>query len=169
MPHSYYEIASYSVGLVNASRYGQKMRVAGIDPISHNDDIATKDTGFCCEQLRILLFERERTMRVLWSSFMFIFTLIVGAIAFAATAIELPGVMRQLIEWAQQLPPYLSSLGLSNNYLVWTDIILSGDKLVLLAFVLATRLVFALIGTALGPLFGVGAKSKSESAFQKWG
>lgn len=109
-------------------------------------------------------------MRILWSSFTFILTLIVGAIAFAATAIELPGIMRQLIEWAQQLPPYLESLGLSNTYLVWTDIILSGDKLVLLGFVLATRIVFALIGTVVGPVFGVGSsRSRNESAFQKWG
>lgn len=109
-------------------------------------------------------------MRVLWSSFMFIFTLIVGAIAFAATAIEFPGIMRQLIDWAQQLPPYLEGLGLSNTYLVWTDIILSGDKLVLLGYVLATRIVFALIGTVLGPLFGVGVgRSNDASTFEKWG
>jgi formate hydrogenlyase subunit 4 len=101
---------------------------------------------------------------------MFVFTLILGAIAFAATAIEFPGIMRQLIDWAQQLPPYLEGLGLSNNYLVWTDIILSGDKLVLLGFVLATRIVLALIGTVLGPIFGVGSKrSRDESAFEKWG
>ncbi len=109
-------------------------------------------------------------MRVLWSSFTFVLTLIVGAIAFAATAIELPGIMRQLIEWAQQLPPYLEQLGLSNNYLVWTDIILSGDKLVLLGFVLVTRIVFALIATVVGPIFGSGsARAGDESAFQRWG
>ncbi len=109
-------------------------------------------------------------MRILWSSFMFVATLVVGAIAFAATAIEFPGIMRQLIEWAQQLPPYLESLGLSNNYLIWTDIILSGDKLVLLGFVLATRIVFALIGTVVGPIFGGGsARSRDQSAFEKWG
>jgi hypothetical protein len=107
-------------------------------------------------------------MRILFSSFMFVITLIVGAIAFAATAIELPGIMRQLIEWAQQLPPYLEQLGLSNTYLIWPDIILSGDKLVLLGFVLMTRLVFALIGTVVGPLFGSG-RAANESAFQKWG
>ncbi len=109
-------------------------------------------------------------MRVLWSSFKFILTLIIGAIAFAATAIEFPGIMRQLIEWAQQLPPYLEQLGLSNTYLVWTDIILSGDKLVLLGFVLVTRLIFGLIGTVVGPLFGVGSeRGGDKSAFQRWG
>lgn len=109
-------------------------------------------------------------MRILWSSFVFVLTLIIGAIAFAATAIEFPAMMRQFIDLAQQLPPYLSQLGLSENYLVWTDILLSGDKLVLLAYVLATRIVFALLGIVFGPLFGFGGASAGrESAFNRWG
>jgi hypothetical protein len=109
-------------------------------------------------------------MGILFSSFTFVFTLIVGAIAFAATAIEFPTIMRQLIGWAQQLPPYLSQVGLSDTYLVWTDILLSGDKLVLLGFVLVTRIVFALIGMIFGPLFGIGpAQAGSDSAFNRWG
>ena len=109
-------------------------------------------------------------MRILFSSFTFVLTLIVGSIAFAATAIMYPGIMRELIASAQQLPPYLSKLGLSNTYLVWTDILLSGDKLVLLGFVLATRIVFALIGIVFGPLFGFGAgHAERDSAFHRWG
>jgi hypothetical protein len=108
-------------------------------------------------------------MRILFSSFTFVFTLIVGAIAFAATAIEFPTLMRQLIEWAQQLPPYLSQVGLSDNYLVWTDILLSGDKLVLLGFVLVTRIIFAILGMVFGPLFGIGPAHAATSDFNKWG
>jgi hypothetical protein len=109
-------------------------------------------------------------MRILFSSFNFVLTLIVGAIAFAATAIEFPTLMRQLIEWAQGLPPYLSQVGLSDNYLVWTDILLSGDKLVLLGFVLVTRIVFAILGMVFGPLFGFGsAHASNDSEFNQWG
>ena len=109
-------------------------------------------------------------MGILFSSVTFVFTLIVGALAFAATAIEFPTLMRQLIEWAQQLPPYLSQVGISDNYLVWTDILLSGDKLVLLGFVLVTRIVFALIGMIFGPLFGLGSPpAERDSAFSRWG
>ncbi|MGB0085566.1 MAG: hypothetical protein WBP94_09380 [Rhodomicrobiaceae bacterium] len=109
-------------------------------------------------------------MRTFWSSFVFVLTLIVGALAFAATAIEFPGIMRELIASAQQLPPYLEKLGLSNAYLVWTDILLSGDKLVLLGFVLATRFIFALIAIVFGPLFGFGLPNPGrESAFNRWG
>lgn len=108
-------------------------------------------------------------MRLLFSSFSFVLTLFVGAIAFAATAIEYPTLMRQLIGWAQQLPPYLSQVGLSDTYLVWTDILLSGDKLVLLGFVIVTRIIFALLGMIFGPLFGVGQSQAGDSAFNRWG
>ena len=109
-------------------------------------------------------------MRLLFSSFTFILTLAVGAIAFAFTAIEFPTIMRELIGAAQQLPGYLSQVGLSDNYLVWTDILLSGDKLVLLGFVIVTRIVFALLGMIFGPLFGIGpAQWAAISAFNRWG
>jgi hypothetical protein len=104
-------------------------------------------------------------MRVLWSSFVFVLTLIVGAIAFQAAASQFPGMIRDLIEWAQQLRPWIESQGFSNAYLLFP----TGDKLVLLGFILMTRLVFALIGTIVGPLFGVGAGRADESAFQRWG
>lgn len=108
-------------------------------------------------------------MRILFSSFSFLATLVIGALAFAATAIEFPTIMRQLIEAAQHLPPYLANLGLPDHYLVWTDILLSGDKLVLLGFVLVTRIIFALLGIVFGPLFGMSGDQKSESAFHRWG
>jgi hypothetical protein len=116
-------------------------------------------------------------MRILFSSFSFIATLIVGAIAFAATAIEFPGIMRELIAAAQLLPAYLSQLGLTDRYMVWIEILLSGDKLVLLGFVLATRIVFAIIGGVVGPIFESGAPRASfvempsgkSSPFHKWG
>ncbi len=109
-------------------------------------------------------------MRLIFYSFSFVLTLAVGAVAFAATAIEFPTIMRELIGAAQQLPGYLSQVGLSDRYLVWTDILLSGDKLVLLGFVIVTRIVFALLGMIFGPLIGAGpAQTRSDSAFNRWG
>lgn len=103
-------------------------------------------------------------MRVIWSSFVFILTLVVGYVAFQAFAFHSPDAMRSLIEWAQQLRPYLEAKGFPPGYLVF----LAGNMLVLLGFILVTRLVFALIGTIVGPLFGVG-QGRSEDAFQRWG
>jgi hypothetical protein len=120
--------------------------------------------------------KESEAMRLLFTSFSFILTLIVGAIAFAATAIEFPSIMREFIAVAQMLPAYLSSFGLSDRYMVWIDILLSGDKLVLLGFVLATRIIFAVLGGVFGPLFESGTPRASfietphgKSPFHGWG
>jgi hypothetical protein len=104
-------------------------------------------------------------MRVIWSSFIFVLTLIVGYIAFQWFALNYPDAMRSLIDRAQQLRPYLEAQGFPPGYLV----LLAGNMLVLLGFILVTRLVFALIGTIVGPLFGIGQDRAEESAFQRWG
>ena len=113
-------------------------------------------------------------MRLLFSSFTFVATMIVGSIAFAFTAIEFPAIMRDLIAYAQLLPPYLSNLGLSDRYMVWVDILISGDKLVLLGFILATRLIFAMVGSIVGPISDPAPSRRSfvqskASAFDGWG
>ena len=109
-------------------------------------------------------------MRIFFLSFTFVLTLVVASLAFVATVIEFPGVMLQLTGWANQLSPFLAKLGVPNNYLVWVDILLNGQKLVLLGYILATRFIFALIGIVFGPLFGLGAPHPSrESAFNRWG
>src|SRR5262245_24039186 len=100
-------------------------------------------------------------MRLMFSSFYFVITLVSGAIAFAATAIEFPGIMREFIAIAQKLPAYLSTFGLSDQYMVWIDILLSGDKLVLLGFVLATRLFLTILAGVFGPLFDGGSPRTS--------
>jgi len=105
-------------------------------------------------------------MRLVFSSFSFFFTLVIGAVLFAFLAIEFPTIMRQLIDGGQQLPRYLSSLGLSDRYMIWVDILLTGDKLVLLGCVFVTRIIFAMIGGVFGPLFG---GSRSGSQFEGWG
>lgn len=95
--------------------------------------------------------------------------MVLGAIAFAGTAIEFPTIMSQLIEWAQQLPAYLSNLGLSPSYQVWINILLTGDKLVLLGFVFVTRIIIAIIVTAIGPLFTGGKKRADTEWDENWG
>ena len=114
-------------------------------------------------------------MRILFSSFSFVATLVVGAIAFAFTAIEYPAIMRDLIAYAQALPGYLSSLGVSDRYLVWIDILLSGDKLVLLGFILATRILFSMIRGIVGggdqppARASFVAEKQQGSPFTGWG
>jgi hypothetical protein len=116
-------------------------------------------------------------LRILFSSFSFVVTMVIGAIAFAATAINFPAIMRDLIAMAQQLPGYLTNLGISPEYLVWVDILLSGDKLVLLGFILVARIIVTVIAGIFAPLFeGSSARSSfaptghgKGSAFHGWG
>jgi hypothetical protein len=116
-------------------------------------------------------------MRLLFSSFYFVVTLVVGAIAFAFTAIEFPGIMREMIGVAQLLPAYLSQFGLTDQYMVWIEILLSGDKLVLLGFVLAARIFLSILAGVFGPLFESGSPRASfvetphgkASPFYRWG
>lgn len=109
-------------------------------------------------------------MRIFFLSFTFILTLIVASLAFIYTIIEFPGVMLQLDAWASQLSPYLTKIGVPNEYVVWVNILLDGKKLVLLGYVLMTRIIFALLGIVFGPLFGFGGeKPARDSAFHRWG
>ena len=111
-------------------------------------------------------------MRVLLSSFSFLATMVVGALAFAFTAIEFPAIMRDMMAYAGTLPAYLTSLGISDRYMVWLDILLTGDKLVLLGFIIATRIVFAIVGGIVSggePSRVSVARQGQGSAFTGWG
>jgi hypothetical protein len=107
-------------------------------------------------------------MRFLMSYASFVFTLIAGALLFAFLAIEFPGIARQLMDEAKGLPGYLSSLGLSDKYMIWVDILLTGEKVLLLGCMLVMRLLFALIGAVARPLVGIRAP-RSGSEFEGWG
>lgn len=113
-------------------------------------------------------------MRLLFSSFSFVATMVIGAIAFAATAINFPAIMRDLIGYAQQLPGYLTNLGLGPEYMVWVDILLTGDKLVLLGFIAAARVLVAVLTAVVAPGNSARASFAPEgygkaSAFHGWG
>lgn len=89
-------------------------------------------------------------MRLVFSSFYFFFTLVVGAILFVAVTLNFPGIMNQLINIAGQLPAVLQGWGLPDTYVVWLNVLVNGGQLVLLCFVLLTRIIFGLIGAAVG-------------------
>lgn len=109
-------------------------------------------------------------MRIIFSSFIFVLSLIVGSIAFVATFFYFPAIWNDLIDLGKELPATLQKVGISQDYIRWVNILVSGEKMVLLGFVLATRIVFALLGTVIGPLFGVGSpRARDRSEFHNWG
>jgi hypothetical protein len=94
-----------------------------------------------------------------WLSFLvFLLTLILGSLAFAYATIEYSGAMHNLTASVRGLPDRLQSLGLSNRYAVWADILLGGDKLIFLGFVIAARLFLTIAGVFVGFVLGVQAE-----------
>ncbi len=112
-------------------------------------------------------------MRTFTASLTFILTLILGAFAFAATAIQQPTLMREFLSMARHVPEYFNELGLSDSYLVWVDILLGGDKLVFIGYLVVARIVVGVSGALLGSLFGIGESARPRSkrdasAFDGW-
>lgn len=116
--------------------------------------------------------------RLLFISFTFMLTVVLGAIAFTFTALTYPGTMRQLMSGAERLRDQLSTFGLSDNYMVWVDILLQGDNLVLMGFIIVARIVMAIIGSLFNrsprdggsvPPAAERGGGRARSQFYRWG
>jgi hypothetical protein len=106
--------------------------------------------------------------RLLFITFSFILTVIIGAVAFAFTAMTYPTTMRQLMSNAEQLRNQLGTIGINDSYMVWVDILLQGDNLVLMGFIIAARIIMALLGA----LFSRGSYDDDgprRSPRRRWG
>jgi hypothetical protein len=113
-------------------------------------------------------------MRLLFSLSTFAFTMILSLIAFTYTAIHFPTTMRDFLAGAQHVRDQISLLGLPDSYMVWVDIFLQPNQIVLVGFAIAMRLVIGLIGTLFGGLKfpsepSSTASSSSGSPFSRWG
>jgi hypothetical protein len=121
-------------------------------------------------------------MRSLLSPVVFLLALILGAFAFAYATIEYGDAMRDLTASAHGLPDRLQTLGLGSQYVVWADILLGGDKLIFIGFIILARIFLAIAVGFLG--FVLGAHSEQHwrerqpapargrgraSAFDHWG
>lgn len=105
------------------------------------------------------------------ASIKFILTLLLGAFAFAFTAIEQPTLMRELLSIARHIPEQFSRSGISDEYLVWVDILLGGDKLVFIGYLIVAQIVVGMSASMLGGLFGFGRRRKrvhENSPFSGW-
>lgn len=105
------------------------------------------------------------------ASVKFMLTILLGAFAFAATAIQQPTLMRELLSIARRIPDHFASSGLSDEYLVWVDILLGGDKLVFIGYLIVARIVVGVLASMLGGIFGFGSGRRREretSPFAGW-
>ncbi len=101
-------------------------------------------------------------MRFIFSLSTFVLTMIVSLIAFTFTAINYPTAMRDLLAGAQHVRDYVQQLSLPDSYMVWVDIFLQPNQIVLVGISIAVRI-------ALGMLFsifdrGEGSRRRSSEA-----
>jgi len=105
------------------------------------------------------------------ASVKFVLTIVLGAFAFAATAIQQPTLMREFLSMARHVPEYFAASGLSDEYLVWVDILLGGDKLVFIGYLVVARIVVGVLFGMLGGIFGFGVQrrpAREGSPFAGW-
>jgi hypothetical protein len=114
-------------------------------------------------------------MKLFFSLSAFAFTMVLALIAFTYTAIHFPTTMRDLLAGAKHVQEEISSLGLPDSYMVWVDIFLQPNQIVLVGFSIVMRLVIELVGS----IFSGGSSgndpdidsssSRSGSPFSRWG
>lgn len=114
-------------------------------------------------------------MRFLLSLWTFVVTMVLALIGFTYTAINFPTTMRDLLAGAQQVRDQVQHLTLPDSYMVWVDIFLQPNQIVLVAFSIAMRI---LIGLALSifdrrqraptSVGAAAAPTASGSPFSRW-
>ena len=107
-------------------------------------------------------------MRLIFSLSSFAFTMILSLIAFTYTAIHHPSTMRSLLYGAQEVRDQISALGLPDSYMVWVDIFLQPNQIVLVAFAIFMRLVLGLVGSVFGGGTYPGAAHEEAAGSSPW-
>lgn len=114
-------------------------------------------------------------MRLIFSMSAFAFTMVLALIAFTYTAIHFPTTMRDLLAGAQHMRDQISLLGLPDSYMVWVDIFLQPNQIVLVGFSIAMRFLLGLAKAIFGGWAISGesdsapASPSSKSPFSRWG
>jgi hypothetical protein len=123
----------------------------------------------------IELTATRQAMRLLFSLSAFAFTMILSLIAFTYTAIHFPTTMRDLLAGAQHVRDQISLLGLPDSYMVWVDIFLQPNQIVLVGMSIAMRFLIGVIGAIFGgwnspeDYDSAAASPGSKSPFSRWG
>ncbi|MGO9171712.1 MAG: hypothetical protein ACLP7P_07075 [Rhodomicrobium sp.] len=114
-------------------------------------------------------------MRLFLSLSSFAFTMILALVAFTYTAIHFPTTMRDILAGAQHIRDQISLLGLPDSYMVWVDIFLQPNQIVLVGFSIAMRFAIGIIGSIFsggtfpGEPDTPASSSGGTSPFSRWG
>jgi hypothetical protein len=125
------------------------------------------------------LRERELVMRFIFNLSTFVMTMIVSLIAFTFTAINYPTAMRDLLAGAQYLREQVQHAPLlSDSYMVWVDIFLQPNQIVLVGISIAVRIALGIVSSIFGfrdrrPVearpAAAAREPSSHSPFGRWG
>jgi hypothetical protein len=119
-------------------------------------------------------------MRFIFSLSTFVLTMLLALIAFTYTAINYPTSMRDLLAGAQHVRDAVQLASLPDSYMVWVDIFLQPNQIVLVGFSIAMRIVLSLLfslfpggrGAQEAPRYAPTPASSpppSKSPFGRWG
>jgi hypothetical protein len=86
-------------------------------------------------------------MKLFFSLSAFAFTMMLALVAFTYTAIQFPTAMRNLLAGAQHVRDQVSLLGLPDSYMVWVDIFLQANQIVLVGYSILIRFVLGAIAS----------------------
>ncbi|MDZ4791961.1 MAG: hypothetical protein SGJ17_12265 [Hyphomicrobiales bacterium] len=105
-------------------------------------------------------------MRLFFSSAGFIFTVAVGVAAFVLSAIHAPTELKQMIDAANVFISQVLSAYVEDRYSVLIGFVFDGKNLVLMGFIIATRLVFSILMSVLFPAQALPGRDVSQSQSQ---
>jgi hypothetical protein len=113
-------------------------------------------------------------MKFLYTLSAFAFTLILALIAFTYTAINFSATMRDLLIGVQHVRDQVQQAYLSDNYMVWVNILLQPSLIVFVGFSIMMQLLAGIIASifefgADASLTGAAPPAASSSPFGRWG
>ena len=85
-------------------------------------------------------------MKALGAASTIFFSIILGAVAMAFTAVELPGVFEALQNGAGSLEDLIGDTGLDPKYNVWVKFLIDDIQLVFMGYVIVMRVLMSLAG-----------------------
>ncbi len=112
-------------------------------------------------------------LRFIASILTFILIMILSLFAFSYTLINYPSTMRELQRSALYFREQFHAFSLPDNYMVWLDVFLQENQIVLVGFSIAMRIVVSILSAIFSRRKGGRApaapKGASASPFSRWG
>ena len=110
-------------------------------------------------------------MRLIFSLATFALTMVLSLIVFTYTVINYPATMHEMYQVAGSVLDRVKTLDLPDRYMVWLDILLQPNQIVLVGISVFVRLAIELIGSVIGGTWGghKGPSSPPSSPFSRWG